>query len=118
LDPQECFVGTSCWRPERAVLAAIRAAIDEDSRAWKRARDNKGFRKAFQLAGESLKTAPRDYPRDHPMIEDLRRIDFIAVATLSEDDLISDRIVSLLIDRIKKAKPLMQFLCDAIDVPY
>jgi uncharacterized protein (TIGR02453 family) len=118
LEPKECFIGAGCWRPARTVLAAIRAAIDEDSPAWKRARDNKAFRKAFQLAGESLKTAPRDYSRDHPLIEDLRRIDFIAVAPLSEADLMSDRIVSVMIDRIKKAKPLMQFLCDAIDVPY
>lgn len=118
LEPKECFVGAGCWRPESKVLAAIRAAIDEDPQAWKRARDNKAFRKDFDLVGESLKTSPRDYPRDHPQIEDLRRIDFIAIAPLTEADLTSDKIVSLLLDRVKKAKPLMQFLCDAIDVPY
>lgn len=118
LEPKECFVGAGCWRPESKVLAAIRAAIDDDPRAWIRARDNNAFRKAFDLVGESLKTSPRDYPRDHPMIEDLRRIDFIAIAPLTEADVTGDKIVSLLIDRVKKAKPLMQFLCDAIDVPY
>jgi uncharacterized protein (TIGR02453 family) len=118
LEPKECFVGAGCWRPESKVLAAIRSAIDEDPKAWKRARDNKAFQKEFDLVGESLKTSPRDYPNDHPMIEDLRRIDFIAIAPLTEADLMSDKIVSLLLDRVKKAKPLMQFLCDAIDVPY
>jgi uncharacterized protein (TIGR02453 family) len=118
LDPKECFIGAGCWRPESKVLAAIRAAIDEDPKGWKRARDNKAFKQFFELAGERLKTSPRDYPRDHPMIEDLRRIDFIAVAPISEDDVTGDEIVSLVIDRIKKAKPLMKFLCDAIDVPY
>ncbi len=118
LEPKECFVGAGCWRPESKVLSAIRSAIDEDPKAWKRARDNKAFQKEFILAGESLKTSPRDYPRDHPMIEDLRRIDFIAIAPLTEADLTGDRIVSLLLDRIKQAKPLMQFLCNAIDVPY
>ncbi len=118
LEPKECFVGAGCWRPESKVLAAIRAAIDEDPKAWKRARDNKAFQKEFDLVGESLKTSPRDYPRDHPLIEDLRRIDFIAIAPLTEADLTSDKIISLLLDRVKKAKPLMQFLCDAIDVPY
>ena len=118
LEPKECFVGAGCWRPESKVLAAIRAAIDEDPKAWKHARDNKAFQKEFNLAGESLKTSPRDYPRDHPMIEDLRRIDFIAIAPLSEADLTGEKIVSLLLDRVKQAKPLMQFLCEAIDVPY
>lgn len=118
LDPKECFIGTGCWRPESSVLSAIRAAIDEEPKKWVKTRDNKRFQEKFTLAGDSLKTAPRDYSKDHPMIEDLRRIDFIAVAPLSEKEIISDQIVTSVIDHVKRAKPLMQFLCDAIDVPY
>lgn len=117
-DPKECFIGAGCWRPERDVLAAIRASIDEDPKAWKRARDNNRFRESFNLVGESLKTSPRDYSKDHPMIGDLKRVDFIAVAPLTEKEITSDQIVAVVIDHIKRAKPLMQFLCDAIDVPY
>jgi uncharacterized protein (TIGR02453 family) len=118
LDPDECFIGAGSWRPERTVLSAIRTAIDEDPQAWKRARDQKAFRGAFDLSGESLKSAPRDFPRDHPMIEDLRRIDFIAIGPLSESELTGDHVVPLLVDRIKKARPLMKFLCDALGIPY
>lgn len=118
LDPDECFIGAGCWRPESGVLAAIRAMIDADPKAWKRTRDNKAFREHFEFVGESLKTAPRDYPKDHPLIEDLRRKDFIAIAPISEAEMTGNRIVELLLDRIKRAKPLMRFLCDAIDVPY
>lgn len=118
LDPTECFLGAGCWRPESKVLAAIRAAIDEAPQVWKRARDNQRFRSEFDFVGDRLKTAPRDYPKDHPMIEDLRRIDFIAVAPLTQAQITSDRVVSIMVDRIKKAKPLMKFLCDAIDIPY
>ncbi len=118
LDPSECFIGAGCWRPESKTLAAIRAAIDEDPKAWLKARDNKAFRSRFELSGESLKTSPRDYSRDHAMIEDLRRIDFIAVAPLTESEITSSEVVPLVIDHVKKAKPLMRFICDAIDVPY
>jgi uncharacterized protein (TIGR02453 family) len=118
LDPDECFIGAGCWRPDKNVLAATRAAIAQDAKRWKRVRDNKAFRESFELAGESLKTKPRDYPADHPMIDDLRRIDFIAVAPLSQKDFTSVTIVPKLIDHIKRSKPLMQFLCDAIEIPY
>ncbi len=118
LEPTECFIAAGCWRPERSVLASIRAAIDEDPRAWKRARDNKAFKEIYSLSGESLKTSPREYAKDHPQIEDLRRIDFIATAPLKPADFSRDEIVATLIDKIKKAKPLMRFICDAIDVPY
>ena len=52
------------------------------------------------------------------MIQDLRRKDFIAIAPLTQKELLSDDVVPTLISHIKKAKPLMRFLCDAIDVPY
>lgn len=118
LEPGECFVGAGTWRPESSVLASIRRAIDADPKAWKRARDNKAFREVFELVGESLKTAPRDYPKDHPLIEDLRRKDFIAIAPLSQAEVTGDGLLELILDRVKRAKPLMRFLCDAIDVPY
>lgn len=118
LEPDECFIGAGTWRPESAVLAAIRAAIDAEPTRWKRTRDNKSFREFFHFVGESLKTSPRDYPADHPLIEDLRRKDFIAIAPLSEADMTGDRLVELLVRRVKSARPLMRFLCDAIEVPY
>lgn len=118
LAADECFVGAGCWRPERKTLAAIRAAIDQSPRDWKKSRNSKTFCEHFELAGESLKTSPRDYPKDHPMIEDLRRIDFIGISPLSRKQITSPGFVDLLTTRIKTARPLMRFLCDAIDVPY
>ncbi len=118
LDPKESFIGAGCWRPERQSLAAIRTAIDSDPKSWLKAKRNKKFAGRYELAGESLKTSPRDFPADHPMIEDLRRIDFIAIAPWSEADWVGDDVVERLIDDIKAARPLMNFLCNAMGVPY
>ncbi|TWT74367.1 DUF2461 domain-containing protein [Allorhodopirellula solitaria] len=115
---EECLVAAGCWRPHRETLAAVRRAIDADPRAWHRARDAKRFRESFQFSGESLKTSPRDYPKDHPEIIDLRRIDFIAVSKLTQGDVTRADAVSRIIGLIRDAKPLMRFLCGAIDVPY
>jgi uncharacterized protein (TIGR02453 family) len=118
LEPKSCFIGAGCWRPERNVLAAIRSSIDDEPKTWVRARDQTTLRSTFELAGESLKTSPKNYSNDHPLIEDLRRIDFIAVAPLDEADVTSPDVVKLLIERIRQVRPLMRFLCDAIEVPY
>ena len=114
----ECFVAAGCWRPERNTLAAIRSRIDVQPDAWKRARNHKALKEHFQLAGERLKTAPRGFAKDHPLIDDLRRIDFIAVSPVTRKQLTSGDPVELIISRIKAARSLMRFLCDAIDVPY
>ena len=118
LDPCECFIGAGCWRPQRETLAAIRSAIDRDPKGWLKARNNKAMKSVYKLSGESLKTSPRDYSRDHAMIEDLKRIDFIAVSPLKPSEFTSGDTVKILIERIKKAKPLMEFICDAIKIPY
>src|SRR5690606_11550780 len=61
--PNECFIGMGCWRPERNVPAAIRNAIDKDPKGWGKTRDQKKFRHYFELAGERLKTTPRQYDK-------------------------------------------------------
>ncbi|SMP77450.1 TIGR02453 family protein [Neorhodopirellula lusitana] len=114
----ECFVGAGSWRPAKETLAAIRQSIDADPKAWIKARDQRTFRKSFELAGESLKTSPRDYAKDHPMIEDLRRIDFIAVAPLSRKEVLADDAVKRIVELIRQAKPLMKFMCEAVELPY
>ncbi|MEP4681185.1 MAG: DUF2461 family protein, partial [Rhodopirellula bahusiensis] len=99
-------------------LAAIRATIAENPKAWRRARDAKSFRTSYELGGDRLKTSPRDYDRDHPMIEDLRRIDFIGIASLKPEEITADDSVARITQLIRDAKPFMRFLCDAVDVPY
>jgi uncharacterized protein (TIGR02453 family) len=114
----ECFVGAGCWRPPRESLAAIRTAIAEDPKQWKKVIGGKAFRESYEMGGERLKTAPRDYPKDHPIIDELRRIDFIGVAHVKRSELLGVSGVDKILGKIRVARPLMVFLCDALGVPY
>ena len=118
LDPLGSFLGVGCWRPERVSLAAIRSGIQEQPEVWKRCINTKRFRQHFQLAGDSLKTAPRGIPRDHPQLHDLRRIDFIGTAPLDITEICAPDFIDKLHTRVKAAKPFMTFLCNALELPY
>ena len=118
IEPERCFVGAGCWRPASPALLAIRRKIDDEPTRWKRARDAKAFRDNYQLEGERLKTAPRDFAKDHPMIDDLRRKDFIGLSPLVESDVTSPDLVSTIIARFRAARSLMQFLCESACVPF
>lgn len=115
---EECFLGVGTWRPDREALGLIRQMIDEDGPRWRRARNDKRFLECFDLAGDSLKKAPRDYPADHPLIEDLRRTDFIALRELSEGEVLSKRFLDTVAASFAAGRPLMRFLCRAINVPF
>ncbi len=114
----ECFLGAGTWRPEREALVRIRQAIDEDGKGWRRASRGKRFRESFTLEGDSLKKAPRDYPVDHPLIEDLRRTDFIACRGLSEREVLGKDFLDLVADSFAASRPFMRFLCRALNVPF
>ncbi len=118
LEPGACFVGVGIWMPPTDALAMIRQLIDEDQRYWKKTRDEKKFAARFKLDSESLKTAPRGYDPTHPLIDDLRRKSFAAMAPISEKELASPQCASHVAEAFKEAKPFMKFLCDALNQPF
>jgi len=117
LAPGECFLGSGIWHPDADALRKIRQAIDEEPAKWKRVRDQKKFRSHFDLVGDSLKKSPRDYPQDHPLIDDLKRKDFIAVKKLREADVRADDFMKATTDTFTSSRSFIRFLCDALRIP-
>ncbi len=115
---EECFLGVGTWRPERQALGLIRQAIDVDGPRWRRAKNDKRFRERFELLGDSLKRAPRDYPIDHPLIEDLKRTDFIAGRELTEREVLSKSLPDAVAKDFAASRPFMRFLARALNVPF
>lgn len=114
----EVFLGVGIWRPDSKTLAAIRQRIDEKPNEWIKVRDNKKLRKVFSLSGDSLKRSPRAYSMQHPMIDDLKRKDFIAICHLDREEVKGQSFVKRAAEIYKAANPLMEFLCKSIDIPY
>jgi uncharacterized protein (TIGR02453 family) len=118
IEPGECFLGVGCWRPPSDDLRAIRQAIVDQSTQWKRATGDVSFKRHYKLAGEQLKTAPRDYPKDHPLIDDLRRKDFVGLGPLAESSLTRGDLADQIVERFAAAKGMMKFLCKAFGIPF
>jgi len=118
VEPDGCFIGAGIWRPDSTALGKIRDAIVEKGDAWLSASGEKAFNKKFEISGESLKTAPRGYAKDHPLIEDLRRKDYIALCNVSDKSVKSARIKKQVVETFQLAAPYMQFLCKALDLRY
>lgn len=118
LEPDGCFAGAGIWHPGSKPLKRIREHIVGDPEGWSKARDAKKFRGSFKLRGDSLKTAPRGYDQDHPLIEDLRRKDFIGVAELRTEEVTSSGFLDRYAGLAADAAPFMAFLCKALDVPF
>ncbi|MGI9301634.1 MAG: DUF2461 domain-containing protein [Gammaproteobacteria bacterium] len=117
-DTKDVFLGIGLWHPEPAALAGIRERIATRQKDWLKARDDKDFRRQFELGGESLKRPPKGYAADHPLIDDLKRKDFIAMNNLAAKDLYRGDFADRVGGAFVAAKPFMRFLCRAVDVPF
>ncbi|MCR9294199.1 MAG: DUF2461 domain-containing protein [bacterium] len=113
-----CFLGAGIWRAPSDALRAIRQYMCEHPDEWKRVAGNKNFRENFSLYDDRLRTAPRGFPKDHPLVEDLKLKSFIGTAPLSAEDISSPLLSSRLQQLIRQARPLMNFLCTALNQPY
>lgn len=118
IEPGECFVGIGLWHPDAEALFKIREAIAQNGDAWLAARDDSTFRKHFTLGGDSLANAPRGFAKDHPLVEDLRRKDFICLAPLSAATVISKNLRTQVVERFRQAAPYMRFLCKALELRF
>ncbi len=118
LEPDACFLAAGLWRPDSVTLRQVREKIVDDSARWWRVRNNKTFRTLFSLDGGSLKKCPLGFPADHPCIEDLRRTDFIAVAEMEEAETLQKEFINHVAQAFTAAKPFVQFLCQAMNVPF
>ena len=118
VEPGECFVGVGIWRPDSTALGKIRDAIVEKDKDWLSTVNDKKFKKYFEISGESLKTGPRGYDKEHPLIEDLKRKDFIAISHFDDKSILSKNFKQQVVKRFTDAEPYMKFLCDALILRY
>ena len=69
----------------------------------------KAFRDRFELGGESLKRAPRGYDPDHPLVEDLKRKDFVAFTRVSEEEACAPGFLTRFIRDCRRRYPLHRY---------
>ena len=84
LEPGNVFVGAGIWKPEKETLQKIRQGIANNPKRWRSILSDKNFQKTHKLDGESLVRPPAGFDPGHPLIEHIKRKDFISIAELSE----------------------------------
>jgi len=112
------FAALGIWRPDGDALRALRESIVEDPVAWKRARDAKRFAGTWALGGDSLVRAPRGFDPDHPLIEDIRRKDFIASTPLTKTFATSADLPARLAALYAEGAAFQDWICRALGLRY
>jgi uncharacterized protein (TIGR02453 family) len=118
LEPGHAFAAAGIWRPDAPTLAKIREAIAAEPERWVEAERDSRLGEKLRFEGETLKRPPAGYDPSHPLIEDLKRKDFIAVVKLGQRTVTSTGFAETLAGTFREAAPLMRFLCRATGVVF
>ena len=118
VEPKGVFIAAGIWLPEPKVAQQVREAIAEEPAVWKRATRSKAFASTFEMRGDSLKRPPRGFDPEHPLIEDLKRKNFIGVHELAESSIESASFLTETIETFRKGNLLVRFLCNSLKLPF
>lgn len=118
IEPDEAFFGAGIWRPENSALKKIRTHIVENEDAWAKLVRSKKLKSDFEFAGDSLKRPPRDFEPEHPLIDDIKRKDFVVVGPIESVKIKSYSIIDVMAEHVKSTRHYMAFLCDALRIPF
>ncbi len=107
VEPGNVFMGAGIWRPEPEVLRQVRDAIVAQPARWKRV--GRGLDD-----GERLARPPRGFDPEHPLVEDLKRKQFIVSRSFGEKDASRPGFSARYAEACKGAVPLIRFLTEAV----
>ena len=119
LEPDMCFAGCGS-------LAAGHSDRDQDPgsdrrRAGELDADYDGAKlrpDSSSWRASALKRPPRGYDADHPLVEDLKRKDFIATTSFPESQVLEDDFLEWFAGITRTGAPFVEFLANAVGVEF
>lgn len=115
IEPGNSFVAGGFWGPNKEDLKRIRVEIAADAQSLRDVLAQPVFKDTFgNLAGQQLKTAPRDYPKDHPDIDLLRYKQFILIKNFSDKEVLAKDFLQKLNQCFKNMRPFLDYMSDVL----
>lgn len=115
IEPGASLVAGGFWMPPRPILNAIRERIVEEQRAFAKLVKAPAFTKRFggltdDEPGVRLTRTPRGFAPDHPAAHWLRFNSFTASRSLTDAEVLSPKLVDLVLKDYAALLPLVRWL--------
>jgi len=115
LKPGDAFLAVGFWDPNKEDLFRIRKEIESDASDFKDFLKDPLFKKTWgNFSGETLKTAPKGFSKDHPEINLLRRKNFVFIHPIPDSDICSEEFVSNTVKAFQVSRPFLNLMSDIL----
>lgn len=111
----ESFIATGFWEPNKNDLFRIRKEFEQDADEMRSIISDKKFKSVWgELVGDELKTAPRDFDKDHPAIDLIKKKQYIFVKKYSDKDVLSENFINEVNASFKAIRPFFDYMSDVL----
>lgn len=111
LKPNDIFLACGFWDPNPADLKRIRQEIDMDGDEYRDIINEPNFKRIWgELQGDSVKTAPKGYAKDHPNIDLLRHKQHIFMVRYTEEDVAAADFLDRLDTALQAVRPFVDYM--------
>ncbi|AVM51370.1 DUF2461 domain-containing protein [Capnocytophaga sp. oral taxon 878] len=116
LSPDETFIGGGFFDPNKEDLLRIRQEISLNADEFTQIMNSKDIITQFdgKLWGDELKTAPKDFDKDDPMIHYLRKKQFLLKHDYSQEDVFSNDFFQKVTEGLLAMRPFFDFMTEAL----
>ncbi|NIK91859.1 DUF2461 domain-containing protein [Mangrovimonas sp. CR14] len=111
----ESFMATGFWEPNKDDLNRIRREFEMDASEMRDLLADPKFKSVWgDLQGDELKTAPRDFEKDHPNIDLIRKKQYIFIKKYSDKEVLSENFLDDVDKSFQLIRPYFDYMSDVL----
>ncbi len=111
IEPGASFVGGGFWQPDNNDLKRIRDEFVADDKPIRQIMSDARFNQYFgTLQGDELKTAPRGYDKDSPVLDLIRKKSFTVSRQFTDKEVLSDNFLQEVKLTLQAMRPYFDYM--------
>lgn len=115
ISPGKNFLACGFWDPNPNDLKRIRQELEYDAKEFRNIINTKAFSSTWgNLEGSELKTAPRNFDKNHADIDLIRKKQYIFSINFSDIEVCELGFIDELEKALKKVKPFTDYMSDVL----
>ncbi|GAA3788679.1 DUF2461 domain-containing protein [Corallibacter vietnamensis] len=109
------FIATGFWEPNKDDLLRIRKELEMDASEMRTILNNKTLKNTWgDLVGDELKTAPRNFDKNHPDIDLIKKKQYIFTKTFTDKQVLASTFINEVDDAFKAIRPYFDYMSDVL----
>lgn len=115
LKPGGSFLATGFWDPNKEDLFRIRKELEMDASEFREVIGQKSLKSIWgNLKGDTVKTAPKGFDREHPDIDLIKHKQYVFVRDLTDKEVLSDSFLEEVDQSYRAIRPYFDLMSDIL----